>query len=73
MELQNKRILTIDEASSYLGYKKSYVLQMTSLGVLPFSKPHKKIYFEREKLEDWMLSNPNEPQKESKKTKVTHG
>jgi hypothetical protein len=31
---------------------------MTSANILPFSKPNrKKIYFEREKLEAWMLSN----------------
>lgn len=56
-----KRVLNIDEASEFLGYKKSYIYRLTSMGVLPYSKPNgKKLYFDRDKLEEWMLSNPNE-------------
>lgn len=56
MEL--KKVLTIDEACEYLGYKKSYVYKLTMEGILPFSKPNgKKIFFDREKLEAWMLGN----------------
>ena len=37
----------------------SYVYKITSTGILPFSKPNgKSIFIERQKLEDWMLSNP---------------
>lgn len=56
-----KRVLNIDEACEFLGYKKSYIYRLTSMGVLPFSKPNgKKLYFDRDKLERWMLSNSNE-------------
>ncbi len=55
---QNKRVLTFQEGCTYLGLRPSYVYKMTSAGILPYSKPNgKKIYFDREKLEDWMLSN----------------
>lgn len=58
MDIQNNRVLSFDEGCQYLGYKKSYVYKMTSSGILPFSKPNgKKIFFDREKLEEWMLSN----------------
>lgn len=58
MDLQNKKILTFAEACEYLGYKKSYVYKMTMQSILPFSKPNgRKIFFEREKLEAWMLGN----------------
>jgi len=60
MELQNKRVLTFEEGCTYLGYAKSYVYKLTSSGILPFSKPNgKSIFFDREKLEAWMLSNAN--------------
>ena len=54
----HKKVLTLEEASHFLGYAKSTVYKLTSSGILPFSKPNgKKIYFEREALEKWMLSN----------------
>ena len=58
MDFQNNKVLSFEQGCEYLGYKKSYVYKMTSSGILPFSKPNgKKIFFEREKLEAWMLSN----------------
>lgn len=60
MDLQNKKVLTFIEGCNYLGYAKSYVYKLTSAGILPFSKPNnKKIFFDREQLEKWMLSNAN--------------
>jgi excisionase family DNA binding protein len=57
----DKKILTLEEASHFLGYAKSTVYKLTSSGILPFSKPNgKKIYFEREALEQWMLSNKSQ-------------
>lgn len=59
--MQDKRVLSFEEGCAYLGYKKSYVYKLISAGVLPYSKPNgKKIYFDREKLEGWMLSNAHE-------------
>lgn len=58
--IQNKRVLTFEEGCKYLGYAKSYVYKLTSGGILPYSKPNgKSIFFDREKLETWMLSNSN--------------
>ena len=56
--MEQKKVLSFEEGCNYLGYKKSYVYKLTASGILPFSKPNgKKIFFEREKLEAWMLSN----------------
>jgi excisionase family DNA binding protein len=56
MESQN-RVLTFEQGCTYLGYAKSYVYKLTSSGILPYSKPNgKSIFFDREKLESWMLS-----------------
>jgi len=77
MELQDKRILTFNEGCQYLGYKKSYVYKMTMQNILPFSKPKRKIFFDREKLDQWMLGNANksltERQCEAATYEVTKG
>ena len=55
--LKNK-ILTFDQGCQYLGYAKIYVYKLTSAVILPYSKPNgKSIFFDRKKLEAWMLSN----------------
>lgn len=59
--------LSIDEAAFFLGYKKSYLYRLTASQKIPFSKPNNgKIFFDKEKLEEWVLRN-NE-RKENKKT-----
>lgn len=55
--MDSKKVLSFEEGCEFLGYKKSYVYKMTASGILPFSKPRKKIFFEKEKLEAWMLGN----------------
>ena len=58
MDFLQKKVLTFEQGCEYLGYSKSYVYKLTSAGILPFSKPNgKSIFFDREKLEAWMLSN----------------
>ena len=58
MDFSQSRVLTFEQGCEYLGYKKSYCYKLTSAGILPFSKPNgKSIFFDREKLENWMLSN----------------
>ena len=65
MNIQNNRVLSFKEGCEYLGYKKGYVYHLTSSGILPFSKPNgKKIFFDREKLEAWMLGNPSKSHEE---------
>lgn len=56
--MEQKKILSFIEGCEYLGYKPGYVYKLTSAGILPFSKPNgKKIFFDRAKLEEWMLAN----------------
>ena len=58
MELHTKRVLSFSEGCEYTGYTKSYMYKLTSGGVIPYSKPNgKKIWFDREKLDQWLLSN----------------
>ena len=58
MNITTTKVLTFQESCAYLGYKKSYMYKLTSAGILPFSKLNgKTIFCDREKLEEWTLSN----------------
>jgi excisionase family DNA binding protein len=53
-----KRVLSFIEAAEYCGFKPSYFYKLTSGGHVPCSKPlGKKLYFDRLKLDEWLLSN----------------
>jgi excisionase family DNA binding protein len=73
VDFSNKRVLTFEEGCEYLGYAKSYVYKLTSAGILPYSKPNgKSIFFDREKLEGWMLSNANTSHEEKQTEAATY-
>ena len=56
--LGTKKVLTFDEACDYTGISRSYLYKLTSAGKIPFSKPMGKIiFFNKEKLDLWLLSN----------------
>lgn len=55
----NKEVLTLDEACLYTGISRSYMYKLTSAEKIPHSKPSgKMIYFDRKKLDSWLLRNP---------------
>ncbi|GHA47470.1 hypothetical protein GCM10007103_30510 [Salinimicrobium marinum] len=54
----SKTVMSLEEASEYTGISRSYLYKLTAKGEIPFSKPRGKIiYFSREKLDHWLLSN----------------
>lgn len=54
----SKTVMSLEEASEYTGISRSYLYKLTAKGEIPFSKPRGKIiYFSREKLDNWLLSN----------------
>jgi len=53
-----KRVLNIDEAAQYLGYTRRTLQDYVHARKIPYSKPSGKLYFDREALDEWMLSNP---------------
>jgi len=53
-----KAVLTTEEASHYMGISLSHLYRLTSTAQIPFSKPSGKLmYFNREKLDAWLLNN----------------
>ena len=53
-----KKVLSFDEAARFLNVSKSHLYKMTSQCKIPHYKPNgKRIYFNTEELEKWLLSN----------------
>ncbi|MEO6977846.1 MAG: helix-turn-helix domain-containing protein [Mucilaginibacter sp.] len=70
---EQKRILNFTEACLYLDLSASYMYKLTSAARIPFSKPTgKKIYFNREKLDAWLLSNPSTSSEEKEAAAATY-
>jgi excisionase family DNA binding protein len=56
--LHLKPILSFREATCYLDVSESFLYKMTSGARINYFKPNNgKIYFKREDLDNWMLSN----------------
>lgn len=55
----SKKVLTIDDFCLLSGYSKSYTYKLTSLNLIPHSKPlGKSIFFDRSQVEAWLLGKP---------------
>lgn len=52
-----KKRLNLEEACALLGYSKSTVYTKVSSKEIPFTKIGKKLYFDSEELEKWILNN----------------
>jgi excisionase family DNA binding protein len=66
-------ILTTDQAAKFLGIEKSYLYHLTSANLLRFSRPGgKKIYFARQDLIEWALSNRNTTREELEEKASTY-
>ena len=56
--LSAKEMLTIDEASKYLGMSKDYLYIMTCKKQIPYYKPNgKRLYFKKTELNEWLQRN----------------
>ena len=68
-----KAVLNFNEAAELTGFSKSYLYKMTSKGLIPHYKPTgKQIYFNREELEQWLLSNRQTTQQEAEKEALSY-
>lgn len=54
-----KEVLTLEEASLFLGLSKSQLYKLTGSGAIPHYKPGGKfIYFDHSELVEWVRQNP---------------
>ncbi len=60
--ISSKDILTLQEASVYIGVSLSQLYKLTSTQSIPHYKPRGKMcYFEKKELDAWLLRNHNGP------------
>jgi len=52
-----KKVLNLDEVSELTGLSKSHLYKLTSQSRIPHYKNGKFIFFDREEIETWLLSN----------------
>lgn len=58
LQLPQKDVLTLEDASAFTGLSRSQIYKLTSAGDIPHYKPNGKyIYFDRKELEAWLLRN----------------
>ena len=56
--LLKKEVLNFNETALYLEVSHSHLYKLTSTGAIPAYKPNgKKLYFNRQELDEWLLSN----------------
>jgi excisionase family DNA binding protein len=71
--LAQKKVLTFKEACLYTGFAESYMYKLTSAGIIPYSKPNgKTLFFDRERLDEWLLSNASLSSQEKERLAATH-
>lgn len=56
--INQKTVLTFEEAVQYTGFSKSYLYKLTSSAKIPHYKPAGKLcYFNRTELDEWLQQN----------------
>ena len=59
-QAMQKQVLNFNDACIYLELSQSHLYKLTSTGSIPHYKPNgKKLYFNRQELDNWLLRNRN--------------
>lgn len=67
-----KDVLTLDEACIYTGISKTYMYRLTSSKIIPHSKSRKHIYFDRKRLDQWLVENPLKTKDEIEREAISY-
>lgn len=71
--MESKKVLTFEEAAQYTGISKSTLYKMTSQKIVPHYKPTGKlIFFEKDELDQFLLSVRIKPQSEIEEAASTY-
>jgi excisionase family DNA binding protein len=69
----SKEVLTFEETCDYTGISRSYLYKLTASGNIPHSKPNgKMIFFEKRKLNIWLLQNERKSNQEIESEALTY-
>ena len=52
-----KNVMTSSEAAEYLGISRKKIYDLVRTKNLPFFKPNRKMFFERQNLDEWVKQN----------------
>ncbi len=56
--LAQKRVFNLKDLMAYTGWSDKNIYRLTSLNLIPFTKPTRgSLFFDRLKIEEWLLSN----------------
>lgn len=70
---EQKTVLQLEDAASYIGFSKSYLYKLTSSNTIPHYKPQgKQIYFDKNELDQWLLRNRVKTVEEVEKEAADH-
>ena len=67
-----KELLTMSEASEYLGFKVSYLYRLTSGNKIPFYKPGHKVFFKKTELDEWVFKHKESTYEEIEKRALNY-
>jgi len=71
--LVKKKVFNVTNLQMYTGWSLSKIYKLTSARLIPFSKPtNGSLFFEREKIEQWLLQNPSYTEDEIEGRANTH-
>ncbi len=71
--LVRKKVFNVTNLQMYTGWSLSKIYKLTSARLIPFSKPtNGSLFFEREKIEQWLLQNPSYTQEDIEEKANTH-
>jgi excisionase family DNA binding protein len=65
--LTARRAMNVDEFCQFTGLSKQTAYKLTSTNQVPFAKRGKRIWFDREEVENWLLSNQRATRSESER------
>ena len=69
----SKKVLTFEEACSYMGISESLLYKLTAAKEVPHYKPRgKMLYFDKEELDSWLLQNKEPYKSVNKANRFTH-
>ncbi len=67
-EMTVRTILDINDFCAYTGLSKQTVYRKTASGEIPHSKRGKRLYFDKNEIDEWLMANKVSPERMEDKT-----